>query len=222
MSPDISVEYDFDSIVNSIYIGESFESGTIYIESFNDERSNEETIVDYPEEISFVGLNSFEVYHGKFQKEIRSYIGRIEESTKYYYNPFSEPEQLAGLYKTNSESYITQIGIGLHNYEVESIDKSKHGNQRKYSEEEYSRADKQLKYDASIKSRTLRHITIEDTIIGAKEHFRVKIKNSEVLIIVSEYFTLSSEYAGSVYIVDVISNGEKLGTIEKSNVIGPY
>ncbi len=110
---------DFDSVMNSIYIGESFESGRVYLEKF-EELSWDQDVVEYPDEVSFIGIEDFEEYSGNFEMEIKSYIGQAEETTRYFFKAFSQPEQRAGLYKINRSNLISQIGIGLSKYEIES------------------------------------------------------------------------------------------------------
>ena len=198
-----SSEVDFKSIEKSIYIGESIEPNRIYLESVNDQTNEIELNIEYPTKVNFVG---------------------IEESSKYFFKPFSEPVQLVGLYKIEEEFVRSQIGIGLSKYEIESVDRSRNGLIRDYSEKEYTEAVHIVEEDASISAdqRTLDYMTIENTIVGAKEQFRIKLEDTEVEIVLSEYFTIGFEYAGKVYVIDIISNGAKCGTIEKLNLDGPY
>jgi len=203
---------------------ESIEPNRIYLESVNNQTNEIEFNIEYPTEVNFVGIEESKIYHGILAKNIRAYIGSEEETSKYFFKPFSEPVQLVGLYKIEEEFVRSQIGIGLSKYEIESVDRSRNGLIRDYSEKEYTEAVHIVEEDASISAdqRTLDYMTIENTIVGAKEQFRIKLEDTEVEIVLSEYFTIGFEYAGKVYVIDIISNGAKCGTIEKLNLDGPY
>ncbi|AXX93019.1 hypothetical protein CPU12_07360 [Malaciobacter molluscorum LMG 25693] len=212
------MDFNTDNFINSLYIGEAFKPNEVYLEKFD--LRNKKT---YPKKLSFVGIKENKIYSIMFHKKVKEYIGNIKDSTKYFYKPFSKPIQDAGIYKINS-NLINEMGIALSNYEIDYVDISNKGKYRKHSNKEYQKALNLIRNDRKIKEedRSLNYITLDNTIIKAKEFFRIKLKNTNSEIRFSTYLTNGIEYAADVYVIDIYTNNKLVKTYEKFNLDGPY
>ncbi len=216
-----------ESLYKDFYIGEVCISGFVYIEPFRIERTstNEDIKFDkYPDSIDFYTIeNKNNIYKLIFDLESSIYIPTVEEDSKYYWQGFSEPNQYVLRYKSSAEIDKTSVGITLFNHKIDSINFSCKDKNRIYSEYEYISAldeVKKGKEDRNELEGCLREITIDDTIVGAKQICLISIKNTPTKILLSKYMHMGFENTADVYVVDFINNsGNVIQTYRKYNWI---
>ncbi len=214
-----------DEIYNDFYIGEAFKSGFIYIEPFKIQRTSYYDgikINDYPNIIEFYTIEKENVYNPVFYSESNIYIPSVEEESKYYWQgSFVEPEQSTLRYISSTQIKETLVGVTFFNHEVSDIDFSNSGKNRNYSKTEYSKALEEVKKGIEDKKNlegTLREITIDDTIVGAKQICIISIKGTNLKMILSKYLFIGFESTADVYVIDLINpEGKTIKTFEKYN-----
>lgn len=215
------VSYKPDEIIKHIYIGEIFKSGCGYIEQFVDGNSN---IKSYPLKAKFITMNTGKIYNLSYEKEMYDYMGQVQEDSKYFYLPFSHVKRQVGVYNFIDEIHNSQIGLAISDYRVETLESKNNGNNRAYSQSEYIDALKLIKEDSKFldEERIFEPLKLEDTIVGAIQVGMYKLKNCDIQLRFSKYFTHSFEYAGDIYVIDIIKDGSVIKTYEKVNMDGPY
>lgn len=217
-----------ESLYKNLYIGEMLESGYIYIEPFNaDRKTVNEAIVpaDYPAAIKFYSVeNGDSSFNASFDSSFDYYVPQQEENSIYFTQPFSQPKQYGLKYKLDEASDKAAIGLAVFDHEISGVDCSIAGNKRSCSQEEYDNAMKAVDEDKKVPegSRTLSNIGMDNTIVGAQLMCSVKIKDSNIDMILSKYFTHDTEYAAQVYVIDFVKDGKVIKTYEKHNWDGPY
>ncbi len=220
---------EIDTIYRSLYIGELFESGYIYMEPFSVKRDtlNDKINFDkYPTSINFYSFSREPdiCFSAKFDSIFSCYVPAREESSSYFIQAFSEPEQYGLRYKLQTATDKSLTGIALFGYEISNNTLDNQGEKRPYSREEYTSALSLIKKDKAIPGadRTLDFISMDDTIAGAEQICRIVIKDNPYEILLSKYSTHTFEYAANVYVADFIKGGEVVKTYEKYSWDGPY
>ncbi|MFC1483166.1 hypothetical protein ACFL56_02785 [Candidatus Margulisiibacteriota bacterium] len=217
-----------NDIHKKIFIGEIYKSEYIYIEPFNKNRDIDNEpfeISEYSNNIKFYTIEKKQpVYNANYVDHVDFYIPEKETNSKYFVQSFSKPKQYTLKYKSDTAPGETLLGITIQGMEIANIDYSVNGQKRDYAKAEYKKALEQVQNDGKIKEedRTLRYITIEDTIIGAKKICLINIKDSDMKILVSKYNTHGFEYAAKVYVIDIIKGKKVIKTLQKCNWDGPY
>ena len=218
-----------ERLYEDLYIGEVFKSGFLYIEPFGIDRDTVGKTSDfsgYPKRIKFYSCkkdNRVRFFDASFDSVFKTYVPDREEGSNYFLQPFSQPEQCGLRYKTDFLPPKTELGIALFNLDISEIE-YRSGVKRSYSDVEYARAQNQVKKDHEIEEsdRTLRFMNIEDTIVGAKQILIIHFNDAELTMRLSQYFTLNFENTATVYVVDILKNGNVIKTYEKHNWDGPY
>lgn len=211
-------------LYEDLYIGEAYISGFAYIEPFQVDRTSYYdgcNFRNYPEKITINTLINDTFITADFDSESNVYVPSVEEDSKYYWQGFSEQEQTTLRYKFDAKIDEPIIGIAFFNHEVSGMDFSQNGKERNYSEIEYSKAIEEVEkcnQDRKDLGGTLREMTIEDTIVGAKQICSIRIKGTDMKILLSKYFSIGFESTADVYVADFInSKGEITSTFEKYN-----
>ncbi|OPX43412.1 hypothetical protein CLHUN_27570 [Ruminiclostridium hungatei] len=220
---------EIEAIYRSLYIGELFESGYIYLEPFSTKRDvfNEKINLDkYPLSIKFYSFlsGSDSCFAAQFDSIFSYYVPAREESSSYFLQAFSEPEQHGLRYKLQANTDESLVGITLSGYEISNNTISNQGRKRPYSPEEHKKALSLIEKDKEIPGpdRTLDFISLENTIAGAEQICLLGIKDTPYEVLFSKYFAHTSEYTANVYVADFIKGGEVAKTYEKYNWDGPY
>lgn len=217
-----------EALYKNLYIGETLESGYIYIEPFNADRKTVNEAVapaNYPDAIKFYSVeNGDSSFSASFDSSFDYYVPQQEESSIYFTQSFSQPKQYGLKYKLDKAPDKAAIGLAVFEHEISGVDCSIAGNKRSCSQEEYDNAVKAVAQDKAVPegSRTLSNIEMDNTIVGAQLMCSVKIKDSNVDMILSKYFTHDTEYAAQVYVIDFVKDGKVVKTYEKHNWDGPY
>ena len=222
---DVEEKSAVKSLYGDLYIGEACKSGFVYIEPFSIERtSNQGEIIyeSYPDSIDFYSLeNENYIYNSKFDSKSSVYIPTVEEDSKYFWKGFDSPKQYVLRYKASDKIKETSVGIALFNHQILKIDFGSKGEKRVYSESEYRNALEEVKKDNENKESfggALREITIEDTIVGAKQICLLSIKGLNYKVLLSKYFSVGFESTVDVYVIDLINNeGKVIDTYKKYN-----
>ena len=224
---------DTANLYYNILIGELFPSGNAYLERFslsggydNDQHFEG---VDYSEEIVIYPIKKakWASARASFSRLIKAtYIGEIEKNSIYFQHPFSKPRQDALLYKVEKKRTDTPMTVvSINNYEIEKMIYFDGSAVREYSHIEYEAAMQHVRDDHERKDKygsTLSNTTTANTILNARKIALFHIKNIDYDVLFSVYDTHGVEYASTVYVVDLIENGEILLTKEKYNTDGPY
>lgn len=213
-----------ESLYQNLFIGESLISGFAYLEPFKADEwgnSDEAQFENHPDSINFFSIdNAGVVYQAKFNAMLNIYVPTIEETDKFFYHGSNEDAQRTLQYKINDPVKEYTMGIALFNYEIAKIDFSCKGYKRKYSDSEYKASalhvQQQLDDISAAGGGVLRDITIEDTIVGAKQICTINVKKSTVTMRLSEYMSIGFESFAHVYVVDFVDNN---GNVIKTNEI---
>lgn len=222
---DIELESNVTSLFKNLFIGEMNKSGFVYIEPFRVNRgaggTGELKYKNYPSSIQFYSIDDeCSIFTAIFDSESNIYIPSIEEGSLFYNQGFDESNQSVLCYKTSVIPDDELVGITVFNYEIENIDFSIRGNERVYIESEYNdsliNVNETNKINGSDEG-ILREITLDDTIIGAKQVCLISIKDVDIKILLSKYMTVGYESTADVYVIDFIKDGKVIQTIEKYN-----
>jgi len=217
----------YDEFYKNLYIGEAFKSGFVYIEPFSIERgtyNKEIEFNDYFNVTKFYPLEKSDFFDVTLDTQFKTYVPNDEDESRYFLQPFSQPDQYGLRYKTNEVIDKPLFGIVAFNHELTNRDLSVNGEKRPYSEGELNDALNEVKMDSEIKEsdRTLSYIDLDATIIGAQQICTFYIKDMKLEMMLSTYNTHGTEYAGTVYVVDIIKDGQVVKTYKKYNWDGPY
>lgn len=219
-----------DSIYNNTYIGEAFTSGSIYIEPFNVDRetwNDGSNLPKCPNDITFNSVESAseQAINATFLGAFNTYVPHIEGDSHYFFQAFSEPDQIGFQYRTVTPPSNILLGITIFGYRPENLDFSQNGEPRPYSEQEYSDSIKLIDEDHSISMedhQPLDYIDKQDTILGAKIMCSFLISGTDLRVQLSKYITHSTEYVSEVYVIDFYNGNQILKSYQKMNSDGPY
>lgn len=215
-------------IYNSLYMGEAFPSGYVYLEPFclDRETFNEESYISsHPDTIVFLGLEAENTaYTASYDDKFGLYVPEKEPDSTYFSQAFSAPVQYGLRYKLKELPGDTLQGVALFGWDITKIDCSVKGEPRPYSDKEYQEAQALVAKDqgVSAQDRTLDYITLDNTLTGAKKLCRIYLQDKETELLISEYNTHDAEYAAHVYVLDIIKDGKQIRSFEKYNWDGPY
>lgn len=217
-----------DSSFKNLYIGELFKIGYLYIEPFSSNRNtvNQETVIaNYSNEIEFYPIEEDNIVYGAlFDSKFNAYIPKTETESKYFNQPFSQPNQFGLKYKLDPNPQKSLMGIALFNHIIVKSDFTVKGQKRQSSEAELSEALKEIDKDKEVKpeDRTLQPITLDNTIAGAEQICLFTLGDIKMNMLLSKYNTHDFEYAADVYVIDFIKDGQIIQTYKKFNWDGPY
>lgn len=219
-----------ENLYKNLYIGEIFNTGFIYIEPFSVDRkaaSQTTEFSSYPNKVSFVPCykdNRKKFYDATFDSVFKIYVPNTEKDSNYFLQPYSETVQCGLRYKTSFLSENTKLGIASFYNNISNIDYEVEGKKRSFSDLEYQRAKNEVIEDQKIKEseRTLSFISLEDTIVGAKQILIIHFNDNPYKIRLSKYSTHGFEYVAIVYVLDILKDGKVVKTYEKYNWDGPY
>lgn len=215
-----------DTLYKNLYIGETFTSGFAYIEPFSTKRMDLEgepvNISNYPNSAKIFCIDNNISYDSSIDSKFSTYVPEVEKDSIYFHQSFSKPTQYGLRYKLNILPKNQSKVIALLNYEILSGDLSVKDEKRTYSTEEYNNALSEIKKDKDTRdpSSTLSNIELDSTIVAAKKIGVFSIKNSDIKILLSIYYTHSYENAAIVYVVDFIKDNKVIKTYQKYNWYG--
>lgn len=207
-------------LLESVYIGEAFPSGDIYLQPLIETVSVSQD--DQTKSILFYSLETGECYQSEAVSLFQCYVPDLEEESRFYNRPFSMPQYIGYLYKAEGIEETT-FGItylnGGANISLTNRDVARIANPN-----EIESAQVEVEADNVIpeESRTLTGISLEDTIISAKNVCYLEVEDSLYDLNISYYFTHSFEYVYDVYVIDVVYNDSVIGTWESFIGDGPY
>jgi hypothetical protein len=155
-----------------------------------------------------------------------TYIGAAEKGSRYFRYPFSKPRQDALLYTVARRRPDTPLMVvSVNRHKIAKVVYFDDSEKRAYSRAEYEAALAQIGKDHEHKDRyasTLAQISRADAILDARKIALFRLKHVAYDLWLSVYHTHKKEYAATVYVIDIIKNGETVYTKEKHNFDGPY
>jgi len=224
---------DITDLYHNILIGELFPSGNVYLERISldggfDNQQNFEGF-NYSKQLEIYPIKKARWINviASFSQLIKAtYIGETEKNSIYFTYPFSRYPQDALLYKTEKKrTDMPMTVVSINNYKIERMIYFDGSEKREYSHIEYEAAMRHIRDDHGLKDKydsTLSKITKDETILNARKIVFFRIKNVDYDVLLSVYNTHGIEYASTVYLIDIIKNGEVIITKEKYNIDGPY